>query len=503
MLGVCRRVLDNPHDADDAFQATFLVLVRKAATVNPREKLANWLYGVAHTIALRARVAAAKRRARERQVAHMPEPKSSQDPWYDLRELLDQEMSRLPEKYRLPIILCDLEGRSIKQATEQLGWPQGTLAGRLARARTLLAKRLSRHGLVISGGSLAAALSHNSVSAAVPAALVGATLKAASAFTAEHAAASGAISIHVAALAEGMLQSVVVTKIKLVVVLLLGFGVAAAGVSLTARQTQTAPKDEQVQAALDAAPPKVIQETKTRVDEHGDPLPDGAVARLGAVRFRHQWSTSRLAFTSDGKTLIGHSSPEMVFWDAATGKERRRLRVEGADYTIMDVAPDGTTLAICDGDSRNGKLKEFKVSLWDLSTGRKTRAFSIALGKDEDYVHFHNLRFTPDGKGIAWSNRNSHKAAVFDIASGQICVSFGDAGPRAHTLAVSPDGKTLVADVEDSKHRGIELWDIATGKLIRSIHDLPPTNLRTDTSVSALSFALRWQEARVRALGEA
>ena len=114
--GVCRRVLHNHHDAEDAFQTTFLVLVRKAASIASRELLANWLYGVAHQTALKARATAAKRKGRERQVTEMPEPAvTQQDPWHDLQPLLDEELSRLPDKYRSVIVLCDLEGKTRKE----------------------------------------------------------------------------------------------------------------------------------------------------------------------------------------------------------------------------------------------------------------------------------------------------------------------------------------------------------------------------------------------------
>src|SRR5262249_51972641 len=131
--GVCRRVLRHHHDAEDAFQATFLVLVRKAASITPREMVANWLYGVAYHTALKARATAAKRRARERQVIAMPEPQvGEQVPLNPLLLLLDQELSRLPDKYRVVILLCDLQGLTRKEAGRQLEMPEGTFAGRLA-----------------------------------------------------------------------------------------------------------------------------------------------------------------------------------------------------------------------------------------------------------------------------------------------------------------------------------------------------------------------------------
>ena len=131
VLSVCRRIVGNVHDADDAFQATFLVLIRKASSVKPRELVGNWLYGVAYHTALKARALAARRQAREKQVTAMPEPEMvvRQVANLDLQILLDQELSRLPDKYRVPIVLCDLEGKSRKEAARQLGWLDGTLSG--------------------------------------------------------------------------------------------------------------------------------------------------------------------------------------------------------------------------------------------------------------------------------------------------------------------------------------------------------------------------------------
>jgi RNA polymerase sigma factor (sigma-70 family) len=150
--GVCRRVLRDHHDAEDAFQATFLVLARKAASVRPREKLGNWLYGVAYQTAMKARATTSRRRAREKQVPDMPEPMVVPHDLQDaLAESLDRELSRLPEKYRIPIVLCELEGMTHKEAADQLGWPTGTVSGRLSRARSCggdeeVGRHLGHHG---------------------------------------------------------------------------------------------------------------------------------------------------------------------------------------------------------------------------------------------------------------------------------------------------------------------------------------------------------------------
>ena len=236
--GVCRRVLHDHHDAEDAFQASFLVLVRKAGSIASRELLANWLYGVAHQTALKARATALKRKGRERQVTQMPEAAAAeQDLWHDLQPLLDEELRRLPDKYRAVVVLCDLEDKTRKEVARQLGCPEGTVAGRLARARRLLAKQLARRGVVLSGGAVAAMLSQNVAAAGVPPAVVSSTIKAASLFAAGQS--SGAISAKVAALTAGVLKAMFVTKIKSVLTMLVVIAALTATAGLIYR-TQAA-----------------------------------------------------------------------------------------------------------------------------------------------------------------------------------------------------------------------------------------------------------------------
>ena len=213
--GVCRRVLRDHHDAEDAFQAAFLVLARKAASVMPREKLSNWLYGVAYQTATKARAMRAKRRSREGQVSDMPEPEVvSYDPRAELAESLDGELSRLPGKYRIPIVLCDLEGRTHREAASQLGWPVGTVSSRLSRARALLKRRLSRSGSTLSVGSLAVLLAQESASAGgMPTQLIGPTARAASLFAAGGAVTVGVVPAGVVALTGEVMKMMLLSKI--------------------------------------------------------------------------------------------------------------------------------------------------------------------------------------------------------------------------------------------------------------------------------------------------
>ncbi len=229
--GVCRRVLGNHHDAEDAFQATFLVLVRKARSVRPREMVGNWLYGVAHHTALKARATRAKRSTREKQVIDMPESEAPREAARgDLQIALDQELSRLPDKYRVALVLCDLEGKTRKEAARQLGLPEGTLAGRLTRGRALLARRLARAGVVLPGGSLAAVLAESAATAGVPAALLTSTIKTVTLVAAGKAAAAGLVSAQVAVLAEGVVRTMLLTKLKITVaVLVVGLSALTGG----------------------------------------------------------------------------------------------------------------------------------------------------------------------------------------------------------------------------------------------------------------------------------
>ncbi len=202
--GAVRRVLGNEADAEDAFQATFLVLARKAHTVRPREKVAAWLYGVACNTARKARALAARRRGRERQVAQMPAVPAPPGPELDWLPVLDQELNGLPEKYRTALVLCDLGGKPRREVARQLGVPEGTLSARLTRGRRLLARRLARRGVTLSAGAMAAALAESAASASVPPALVAATVT----------AAAGTAPANVAALAEGVLKAMLLARLQ-------------------------------------------------------------------------------------------------------------------------------------------------------------------------------------------------------------------------------------------------------------------------------------------------
>jgi RNA polymerase sigma factor (sigma-70 family) len=214
VLGVCRRLLHDFHDAEDAFQATFLVLAKKAASLVVGESLGCWLYGVAYRTAAQARTLGARRRSRERPMNDMPHPEVLPAEPRDWLPLLDAELSRLPEKYRAAIVLCDLEGRTRKDAARLLKVPEGTLSSRLAAGRQMLARRLAQCGVALSGGALAVMLAQGSATAQLPVSLVQLTSKAAALVAAGQTAA---VSTPAVLLMKGVMKAMLLKKLRLAV----------------------------------------------------------------------------------------------------------------------------------------------------------------------------------------------------------------------------------------------------------------------------------------------
>ncbi len=229
VLRLCLRIVGNQQDAEDLLQATFLILSRKAASLNRQDSVVSWLYGVAHRLALKARTQAARKRALENHAVR----RRQLDPLAEIslreaQEIMDQELLRLSEKYRAPFVLCCVEGLARDEAAQQLNWPLELVKSRLGRARELLRKRLLARGLGLSGALVATVLSALPVAAAVSTALVSATVQAATQFAAG-GAASSVVSGKVAALTEGVLATMLMTKLKIataviVAVVALGLG---------------------------------------------------------------------------------------------------------------------------------------------------------------------------------------------------------------------------------------------------------------------------------------
>jgi RNA polymerase sigma factor (sigma-70 family) len=237
---VCWRVLQHQQDAEDAFQATFIVLAQRLRSIRKHASLASWLHGVAHRVALRAKAGAATRRRHEAQ-ASVCQPLPPDDAtWGEVRGVLDAELAALPEKWRLPLVLCYLEGRTQDEAAAQLGWSPRTLRRRLEEARTGLGRRLSRRGVAWSAALAAVLLSESAASALPAPGLVDSTIKAASQIAAGQAGAAGLISAKAAALTEGVLKTMFLNKLKIAVVVFLMIGTLGIGIGAQTRRTLAA-----------------------------------------------------------------------------------------------------------------------------------------------------------------------------------------------------------------------------------------------------------------------
>jgi RNA polymerase sigma factor (sigma-70 family) len=395
--GVCRRVLSDHHDAEDAFQATFLVLVRKAASLASPDLLANWLYGVAYQTARNARASAARRRARETHVAHVPEPEASPPSrWHDLRPLLDQELSRLPPKYRVPVVLCDLEGRTRKEVARQLGCPEGTVAGRLARARAMLAKRLTRRGVALAGGAVVAGLAPQAASASVPTSLAISTIQAVRLFAAGRAATSGVIPVAAAGLAEGVLKNMLWTKLKIATALLgaaavvgavAGLGVGGAGAQPRADRNVPGPPAARKPAGQKkthpAGPGTLLL---VRADSVAALTPEGkSVAEFGARDEARPAETGRLSPDGTRMALVVNTGPLRP--PARVGEEDNEpwpfqvvIRKVGADKPLVTIdvpceqvgvcwSPDGKQLVAAKVVGREDRAA-FENVVIDAETGK-------------------------------------------------------------------------------------------------------------------------------------
>ena len=229
VFGVCRRILRNPHDAEDAFQAVFLVLIQKASSLRSRSRLGNWLYGVAHRTALHARCAIRERSTKEMKAVVHDQPTESA--WADLQPVFDQELARLPEKYREVLVLCELEGKTRQEAAHLCKCPPGTIASRLARARSLLAKRLSRHVPALAEGCLADGFLSSARATPLAPQLIAATTKVASDFT-SGLLASGIAGGEAFLLSRGVLKAMLISKLLKTLAVLSTILIVAVGTGL-------------------------------------------------------------------------------------------------------------------------------------------------------------------------------------------------------------------------------------------------------------------------------
>jgi RNA polymerase sigma factor (sigma-70 family) len=497
VLGVARRLLHDGSLAEDVFQATFLLLARKAGTVRRKDSVGSWLHSVAVRLARRAQTNAARRQAREEEAGRGGRVPPPADPSAELslreaRQLLDEELSRLPEKYRAPLVLCCLEGLARDEAARRLGWPVGLVKSRLEQAREQLHRRLVRRGLTLSAAMAAVLLVEGNATASTS--LVRSAIRAALGSP----AAAGRASPGALALADGWAGSLAAkgwTKAVLVAIVSVSVGV---GLAALVRPTSAGeqPTANPAESGKPAAGPDA--KVPVRVDRLGDALPAGALRRFGTDRYRAV-SPNDAALSADGKTLATASQEEVSLWDVATGLLLHRFRgaIIPPDYsptqTFLAFSPDGTRLVGVGGWNPGGPAPGvvaffgnkavYAVHVWDTASGKEVGRLDLLGGTRADpTLAARRVWFTPDGKELGIVLQSGVVRFV-DSATGAERRRFGmgQALRNECPCAVpSPDGKLLTV-LEPAEDTALSLLDAATGKAVRRI--------KTAEKIEAVAFS--------------
>jgi RNA polymerase sigma factor (sigma-70 family) len=459
VVGVCRRLLGNATDVEDAFQATFLVLLHKARSLTARAILGDWLHQVARHTAMKARVAGARRRVKEQSAARPESAPADAAPGEHNEWLarLDDELRRLPQKYRLPVMLCDLECKTRRETADQLGWPEGTVAGRLARGRALLAKRLLR-GAQLVAGALPGLVAASTAEAAIRPETVDALVCAAARVVAG-SGPSGVLSAKTLALAQGVIRAMFWNKLKTGALLLLAVCALVGGGGLTLHAIAGAGQTQPMGLAALPVAPQLQAQLHAPVQAQGQLQ---ARAKIGEDLFTlrgHTLGVSSVAFAPDKRRLASASADGTVkVWDITTGKELLTLR--GHDKQVWCVAfnPKRDELASGGADGT--------VKIWDLDEGKEVLTFT---GHSHPGSSVHSLAFSPDGKRLASGNGSPGgpiSVLLWDAATGKVERTLPGYTGMVSSLAFSADGKRLASASGDRK---LKVWDVATGKELVSI----------------------------------
>jgi RNA polymerase sigma factor (sigma-70 family) len=436
VLSACRHVLANPADVDDACQATFVVLYQKAHTIRARQTIGAWLFRVARRAAFEVRRAARRRQACEARAVRpelVPGPDLS---WREACAILHEELDRLPDKYRLPLIACYLEGKTQDEAARELGRSAETLRGRIDRGRAKLGRRLRKRGVTLSAGLLAAATASVAPAVGLPAVL-SPSPAVADIVRAVTASGRAAFAVGGLSLAAGLVAGAIV------------LGAGAGGGS-------PAPPGPPAKEAVKAAP---------RLDAFGDPLPAGAVARLGTVRFNHGDGLNGLQYSPDGKWILSSGGGHAHLWDAATGRELRHFTTGKKAYRDSATLTADGHVALVDPQGEREA-----IHIWDAARGTELRSGPLP-GRNDSIGQ--QTSFSPDGRLCAFS-LYQQMVRVMDVETGRELYLLRE-GDKLRTACLAGNDSLVTADAD----RQIQVWEARTGKPVRKFDHGGPLGVLT------------------------
>ena len=463
VFGACRRVLGDGHAAEDAFQATFLLLARRAARLTQPGSLAGWLYVTAVRVAQAGRRSELRRRQRERQAVRPVNASTDDLTWREIRERIDAEIASLPVVYRQPLILCYLQDFPQAEAAKQLGVRPAVLRGRLERGRTKLRRRLEKLGLPLAAPILL--LGTEALSAAVR----DATLA-----TVRDALAGRAVAPSVQALAaSGSTLAAKWSVLAVAAILVLTVGVVLGRGGPTPEQPA-------------APPPKAqVPQAKPAVDGLGDPLPPGAILRLGTLRHRVQNFPFAWQSRPEGMSYLTQHGSEIRRVDADSGRVLEAWPVPN-NHPVVGFSPDGrylltaTRRVFTTGARLKGKkyTQDFVLTLYDQDQRKAVWTKTEKIEDDvEEWKWVDTCRFSPDGKYIATGTRHGlGSTRLWNAATGAELWSGAEKGQGAMLHGFANGGKSLV--LRRATGNAIVILDRATGNELRSFSTMSSNAMR-------------------------
>ncbi|MFL5339373.1 MAG: sigma-70 family RNA polymerase sigma factor [Gemmataceae bacterium] len=479
VFGVCRRMLGDNHAAEDAVQATFVLLARRASRLTHAGSLAGWLHAVALRISKQARRTEARRLRREQSA--VPARNADDRTWRELRELLDAEIARLPEPYRLPLILCYLQSLPVAEAARRAGMAPAVFRGRLERGRQKLRRRLERLGLPLAAPLLLG----------VSAEALSASLARAATMAAQSTLAGASLAPGVAALLRG--PALLGARSILVAAVFLLMAAVAAGVGGAGRSPAGPPPNPN-------RPPAGAG--KPAANQHGDPLPPDAIARLGSSRFFYGNTLHDIVLSNDGKLVLAHGSNGNRLWEIATGKElplpdvvkKQPVFPKDDHLVVVDVAR-AKLIDVRTGGELDSLPSKPESGPFAISADGKTlvyRARKTVPGKKESIgvLRFCNLQsgaereaedpvelsdnlemeFSADGRVLVTFTRDV-ALRVWDVPDRKLRAKVPDPLKNSRRVAISPEGGTLAVVANGGE--GVVLYEAHTFAKLPTLEGAP------------------------------